>query len=179
MNLILVYGPPAAGKLTVATEVSKLKKYVLFDNHKATDYISEIFPRSNPAFDQVRSDIGKKIRIDVFAAASKAGVNLIATYAPLATGMDDFINQTITAVEHANGSVLLVHLLPSREVLLKRVIDESRRGKKIDTTERWREVVDGGKESLRTFEGREHCVIDNSHLSPTEVAEKIIKHYNL
>ena len=43
MNLIFIYGPPAAGKLTVATEIAALTGYKVFHNHLSIDCIEPIF----------------------------------------------------------------------------------------------------------------------------------------
>lgn len=78
MKLILIYGPPAAGKLTVATELAAMTGYKLVDNHKATDFLEEVFPRSDIGLHPWRSKLGRKIRIDLIGAAAEADVNLIS-----------------------------------------------------------------------------------------------------
>lgn len=178
MNLFFVYGPPAAGKLTVAVELAKQTGYKLLDNHKAIDYLSEVFPRSDPRYDSVRSQLGRKVRLDIFEAAAKADVNLITTFAPLSQGMHDFMRQVRSNVEAAGGTVCFVQLLPSHEVLLDRVTHESRQNKKIDTVERWHEVVANNPGAFETFPDVKHCVIDNSDLSPTDTAKQILDYYS-
>lgn len=177
MKLFFVYGPPAAGKLTVAVELAKQTGYKLLDNHRAIDYLSEVFPRSEPKYDSIRSQLGRKVRLDIFEAAAKADVNLITTFAPLSHGMHDFMRQVRSAVKAAGGKVCFVQLLPSREVLLDRVTHESRLNKKIDTIERWHEVVGNNPGAFETFPDVRHCVIDNSNLSPSEVTEHIRDYY--
>ena len=44
MNLIFIYGPPATGKLTIATELAALTGYTLFHNHPSLNLAREIFP---------------------------------------------------------------------------------------------------------------------------------------
>jgi hypothetical protein len=179
MKLLFIYGPPAAGKLTVGIELSKLTGYTLLDNHKATDYLPEIFPRSNPAFESVRSRLGRKIRIDIFAAAAQANVSLITTFAPISEGMHDFVRAVKDAIESNGGEFCPVQLLPSHEVMKQRVLGESRRNRKIDNVERWHEVLDGNKGAFETFPDFDHLVIDNSELSPEEAAQQIVDHYKI
>jgi shikimate kinase len=38
MPIVFIYGPPAAGKLTVAKELSAVTGYKLFDNHVTIDW---------------------------------------------------------------------------------------------------------------------------------------------
>lgn len=180
MNLILLYGPPAAGKLTVATELSNTLGYKLVDNHKAIDYLVELFPRSdNKELELARSRLGRKIRLDMFEAAANAGVNLITTFAPLSPGTTDFMRQVRATVEGAGGHALFVQLLPSRDVLLERVTAESRQGKKIDNHDLWHEVVGTNDAAFETFPDLEHCVLDNSDLTPAQAVEQIIQYYHL
>lgn len=177
MNLIVIYGPPAAGKLTVARELSELTGYKLVDNHTAIDYLAELFPRSEAAYDRVRSQLGRRIRLDIFAAAASAGVNLITTFAPLSPGTQDFLRDIRSVVAQHGGEALFVQLLPDREALLRRVHGESRLGRKIDTAERWHEVVGDNPAAFEPFPDLPHLVLDNTTLSPRQAAEQIIAHY--
>ena len=179
MKLIFLYGPPAAGKLTVATELAGITGYKLIDNHKATDFLEEVFPRSDAQLHPWRSKLGRKIRIDLVNAAAEADVNLIITFAPLSAGMFDFIRDIAQAVTGSGGELCMVQLLPSREVLEARVLSESRRHVKIDSVERWHELTDNNEGAFATFPDNEHLVLDNSALTPQQAAQAIAEHYQL
>lgn len=179
MKLLFIYGPPAAGKLTVATVLAEQTGYKLLDNHKAIDYLAEIFPRRNPAYSKIRSQLGRKIRVDIFAAAAKADVNLVTTFAPISEGMHDFVRAVKEAVESNGGEFCPVQLLPSQEVLEQRVFGEFRKDRKIDNLERWHEVVDNNPGAFEPFPDVEHLIIDNSDLSPEETARQISQHYHV
>jgi tRNA uridine 5-carbamoylmethylation protein Kti12 len=179
MHFIFMYGPPAAGKLTVATELAQMTGYKLLDNHRALDYLAELFPRSEPRYDAVRSALGRKLRIEVFAAAASAGVDMITTFAPISPGTVDFMRAVRQAVENAGGTMCMVQLLPSRQTLHERVADESRKDRKIDNVARWDELIAPNPEAFATFPDMEHLVLDNSALSPQAAAQKIVEHYRL
>jgi tRNA uridine 5-carbamoylmethylation protein Kti12 len=179
MNLILIYGPPAAGKLTVANELNQIINYTVLDNHKVIDYLPVLFPRSKPEFEDVRMRLGRKIRLNVFEAAAESGLNLITTFAPISEGRHDFVRDIIQSVERYGGNVCLVQLLPSAQALEMRVTDETRRGRKADTLERLHELIEAHPAMFETFPDREHLVIDNTDMSPSEVARTITDHYNL
>lgn len=179
MKLLFIYGPPAAGKLTVATALAGKTGYKLLDNHKVVDYLPEVFPRENHDYDKIRSQLGRKIRIDIFAAAARADINLITTFAPISEGMHDFVRRVKQAVEANGGQFCAIQLLPSIEVMEQRVLGESRRVRKIDNIERWHELMDGNAGAFETFPDVEHLVIDNSELSPEAAAQQIVDHYKL
>ena len=48
MKLILLYGPPAVGKLTIAKEIARLTGFKLFHAHLTSDLVEAIFPRDPP-----------------------------------------------------------------------------------------------------------------------------------
>jgi adenylate kinase family enzyme len=46
MKLIILYGAPAAGKLTVAKELAKTTDFVVFDNHQIIDIVEPLITRA-------------------------------------------------------------------------------------------------------------------------------------
>jgi len=42
MKLVILYGPPATGKLTLAKEISKKLGYKIFDNHQTMDFLNSV-----------------------------------------------------------------------------------------------------------------------------------------
>jgi hypothetical protein len=74
-TLIYIYGPPASGKLTVATRLSELTGIPLFHNHLTVNAVTPIFAFGSPPF----TEAVQAMRRGVFKAAAKAGVSLIYT----------------------------------------------------------------------------------------------------
>jgi chloramphenicol 3-O-phosphotransferase len=180
MKLVLLYGAPASGKLTVATELAQITGYPLMDNHRLTDYVRELFPRrADPVVSRIGSRLGRKLRLDLFEGAAEANIDLISSFAPLSEGAFDFLRDVYARVEAAGGSVCLVQLAPDHDTLRKRVRGESRLGKKLDDLEIWDKITDANPEAFAPFPDREHLIIDNSDLSPVETARKIVEHYDL
>lgn len=179
MNLILIYGPPAAGKLTVANKLHELIGYTVLDNHKATDFLPVVFPRSVPEFENLRMQLGRKIRLMVFEAAAEHDVNLIITFATVSEGRHDFIRDIHRAIERHGGTVCLVQLLPDRATLEHRVQAETRKGVKAETVARLHELINDHPAMFESFPDTKHLVIDNSELQPAEVARLIVAYYDL
>lgn len=179
MKFILLYGPPAAGKLTVAKELANMTGYTLLDNHLVTDSLLQLFPRDRVEFEASRAKLGREVRLLIYKSAAQNDVSLIITFAPLAEGANDFIRSIQAAVEHAGGEVCLVRLQPNDEALEERVVGASRTGGKVQTVNRLRELMTLYPVMYETFPDREHLVIDNSDMSPEHVARLICEHYDI
>lgn len=176
MNLIFLYGPPATGKYTVATELEKQTGYKLLDDHIAIDLSRQILPE----FDERLFELARKVRLDVFKAAAKYNKNLIFTY--VYTGQElenDFINATIKLIRDQGGNAYFVQFVAPLGVILSRISQESRK--------QFRQLVD--KQVLK-MQMQQYDIdvsipvdgilkIDTSVLQPTESARKIIDSFNL
>ena len=50
MKLIIIYGPPAAGKLTVANAIAERTGIKVFHNHLSIDCVKPVIEFGTPAF---------------------------------------------------------------------------------------------------------------------------------
>lgn len=124
MNLIFIYGPPAVGKLTVASEISKITGSPVFHNHLTQDLASEIYPD----FCKNKFKLAEAIRLNVFDFAAKNNTNLIFTHVYASGDEDDkFVSNVIDIIKKYNGSIYFVQLTAPRDVLYDRVGNESRK----------------------------------------------------
>lgn len=175
MNLIILYGPPASGKLTVAQELIPLLEYKLFHNHLTIELAKEIFPE----YSDVRTELVSKLRLDVFEAAAAAGINMIFTFVYASKVDDDFLNRVCAIVESHQGSVYFVQLVPDDLTLEQRITGESRltysKIKQLPILQNLMEKYD-----LRTpYPHPSTLSIDNSTIPASEVAQRVISHFNL
>ena len=173
--MILVYGPPAAGKLTVSTELAKLTGYKLFHNHVSIDCVRPVFEFGTPPFFRMV----ERIRMDMLAEAAREGVDVIHTFVYAHGPDDDYVARVIAAVEENGGTAELVMLTCRVDETLARVSNEERLSmRKIATPSTLAELHE--KYDLYTpYPGRESLVIDNTDLPPDECASLIIRHYDL
>lgn len=176
MNLIFIYGAPATGKLTVAKELTKQTGYKLFHNHLTVDLVDSIFEFNSEQAGRLSS----KFRLEMFEEAAKAKIPGIIFTFVYAKGLDDeFVQQVIDTVAPYDGKVKFVLLKCNKEELLKRVEEESRRDfKKIYEPEKLKALFEK-YEMFSPVPQQESLIIDNTQISPSEVAKQIIQHYNL
>ncbi len=176
MKLVFIYGPPAAGKLTVATELARTTGFKLFHNHLSVNLLTPVFEfGSRPFFKLI-----DKFRLEVIeeaAAEQISGLIFTFCYAP---GINDaFVESVVRAVERHAGQVCFVRLYCERASLEARVTAENRHahGKLIDVNS-LREFLDR-YDMFSAVSIRESLSIDNSDLTPRAVARKIIAHCEL
>src|SRR5688500_4290848 len=76
-RLVHIYGPPAAGQLSVAQELAALTGYKLFHNHLVVNAVSSLFDYGGDDYLRVML----RVRLELVEEAIRAGVNLIHTQA--------------------------------------------------------------------------------------------------
>jgi shikimate kinase len=175
MKLIIIYGPPAVGKLTVANEVAKRTSFRVFHNHLSIDAILPIFEfGSQPFFRLV-----ELIRVETIAEAARENVDLIYTFC-YAKGLDEMHVEKISNAAKENGAeVHFVLLTCTTDELLRRVVAEDRKRFRKATT------VEMMNQFLETYELREPVpygetlTIENTDLSPEDAGDMIIDHFGL
>jgi hypothetical protein len=175
MKLVIIHGPPAAGKLTVATEVARRTGFKLFHNHVSIDCVKSVFDFGSSSFDRLI----EIIRVETIAEAARAGVDLIHTFV-YAFGEDDaHFHKLIAAAEDNGGTVHIVLLRCEDEVRKTRINEESRIriGKLTDP-----ESIEASRKRYElesALPGRETLVIDTALTSPEKAAFEIIHRFQL
>ena len=175
MRLLFLHGPPAAGKLTIATEIARRTGFKLFHNHVSIDCVKPVFEFGTPPFLRMI----ETIRFAMIAEAAREGVDLIHTFVYAFGEDDEHFRKLIASAEDNGGEVHLVLLKCEPEELKARIGNESRVkiGKLSDP-----DAVDRslGKYELRTpIPGRESLVIDTTELDPQVAARQVIDHFAL
>ena len=177
MKLLIIHGPPAAGKLTVANVLAEKTGFRVFHNHLSIDCVRPVFEFGTEAFWRVN----QKIRREIVAEAARQEIDVIQTFCYAKGADDDNFQEFVDAAEKNGGEVHLVLLVCGNEERKRRIVDESRVriGKLTDPN-----GIDASHllhDLFSPFTGHEEetLVIDTTNIPPQEAAERIIKHYGL
>jgi len=123
LKLIFIYGPPAVGKLTVATELAKQTGFKLFHNHISLQFVQSVFEFGTKLFWRLTD----KFRLEMLEEAAKERVDTVFTFVYVKGTDDSFVRQTIRRVRSRGGQVCFVRLHCHEEELAKRVKTKARR----------------------------------------------------
>jgi RNase adaptor protein for sRNA GlmZ degradation len=175
MKLIFIYGPPAAGKLTVANEIAKRTGFKVFHNHLSIDAIGPIFEFGTESFFKLVSTI----RTETIAEAARQNVDLIYTFCYAKGSDDEHVKQIAEIAEQNGGQVNFVLLTCEKATLEARVKEQSRSAfRKVNDIGLLRKLLEEN-DLFSMVPQRESLWIDNTNLSPDAAAEKIIEHFGL
>lgn len=175
MKLVILYGAPAAGKLTIATELARRTGFKLFHNHLSIDCVKPVFDFSTKPFLRMI----EAIRFALIAEAARENVDLIHTFVYAFGEDDEHFAKLIASAEDNGGEVHLVLLKCDANELRSRIGNDSRVriGKLTDPGS-----VDGwfSRYDLRsTYPGRDSLVIDTTGTSPDAAVDSIVAYFGL
>ncbi|MGB9181681.1 MAG: AAA family ATPase [Pyrinomonadaceae bacterium] len=176
MKLVFIYGPPAAGKLTVAKALADATAFKIFHNHLSINCVEPVFEFGTKPFYRL-VDL---IRTETIEEAAREKINgLIFTFCYAAGSDEPFVRKIIERVEKHGGEVCLVQLICEKSALEERVLSEERRNfGKASNLSILGEILER-HDLFSAFPDRSSLTIDNTSLAPQEAAQRIVAHYNL
>jgi chloramphenicol 3-O-phosphotransferase len=172
MRLIVLYGMPASGKLTVAQELKAITGLPLFHNHLVVDLLLSTFAFGSAPFVELREEIW----LSFFREAVRATLpGLIFTFAPEATVRAGFIPTLVETVRGEGGTVEFAELVCPLDEIRRRIEAPSRREYgKLASLELFEEL-----QAARTFEAltmpAPKITVDTSTCTAAEAAQAIAR----
>ena len=185
-DLVFVVGPPAVGKMTVGMELAARTGLKLLYNHQTIELLLKFFPFDSRQFARLTLEFRRRI-VEEIAASDLPG--LIFTYVWAFDQAADHaeIQSYASIFSSAGGAVHYVELQAPQDVRLQRNDTPLRlehkaskrdvawsRGNLIRSDARYQ--LDSGD---RFADRADWLRIDNTHLSPAEVAEQVIGRFEL
>lgn len=122
-HVILIFGRPGVGKLTVAEYLAEETGYSLLHNHAVVDLATSLFTFGTPPFVSLREKLWH-LSVDAVLRARSPGV--IMTFAPEASVTDGFIPSLQKRAATGGGSLHLIELRCSSAENEKRIASDSR-----------------------------------------------------
>ena len=186
---MILFGPPAVGKMTVGYELCKVTGYKLLHNHMTVEPLIEVFPFGSPPFVRLAGEFRRRIIEEAFDADLPGLVFTIVWAFNLESDTD--VVQSYTELAAARGTpARLVELYADQEERVRRNGTEFRQDRK--RTHRDQELslrilrdfdrdhvmntdADIPERARALLEQHRHLRVDNTHLQPAETAALIAR----
>lgn len=183
MKLVLLFGNAAVGKMTVGQELMKLTGLRLFHNHMTIEPVIEIFGQFHtPAIARCR-----EVLFEEFAKTDSYGMIFTYMWAFDQQSDWDYVERIKSIFAPYGTEFYYVELTASQEVRLERNATENRLRHKASKRDvelsNQRLLKDDAQYRLESREGEipfpNYMKIDNSDLSPEQVAKRIQERFAL
>lgn len=184
MHLVVLFGPPAVGKMTVGHELCRLTGYRLFHNHLTIEPFLGIFEFGSPSFGRLSSEFRWRV-IEEAIASDLPGLVFTFVWGLELEEDRDLVQGYVDLVEEAGGRVSFVELAAPLAIRQERNNSEFRLAEK--KSKRDRAFNDANLVELETYvmntgrathadavlAGRPHLRLDNSDLPAAEAAQQV------
>ena len=184
--LLLVVGPPAVGKMSVGQAIAERTGLRLFHNHISVELALRYFDYGTPAFGRLSSEIRRRV-IEEVAASDLPGLVLTYVWAFDVPGDQQSVDRYAMPFRERGARVLFAELEATQAERLKRNECPSRLAEKPSMRDlqasRRRLLEQDAQYQLNSsgkFDERpDYLRINNTLLTPGEVAERVIEHFDL
>lgn len=184
-NLIVVSGPQAVGKMTIAEKIKERLGYSLMVNHDSIEVSDKIFGMGTPA----QKELNKIIRKGAFDTAIQYDIDMIFTFVTAFDSPEDieYLNNLRNMFEATGGQFYFVELEADVKTRLERNVTPHRLASKFtknDVERSKRDLLDTMEKYRLNSNDRElicanHMKINNTNLEPEEVADQVVEHFKL
>jgi hypothetical protein len=184
VHLVVVFGPPAVGKMTVGHEICLRSGYKLFHNHLTIEPLLEIFEFGTPSFQRLSGQLRRGV-VQEAVVCDLPGLVFTFVWGLELVEDRDFVQEL---VDLAGGRVSFVELAAPLKTRLARNNTEFRLAQK--KSKRDRAFNDANLRSLEDYvlntrpgvrtvaedllDRHEHLRIDNADRSAEDVAEEVV-----
>jgi hypothetical protein len=185
MDVIVIFGPPAVGKMAVGMELAAKTGFKLFHNHHVIELLLNFFEYGSPGFNRLRREFRMRI-IEELGKSACHGIIFTYVWALDCPEDEEELKHYFTGLDVTIEQVKFIELYADQKTRLERnstplrlAEKKSKRdtdwsaGNLLQTDARYRLNSEGD------FPYPHHLWIDNSGLGPGEVADIAISHFNI
>lgn len=182
MYFIIIFGPPAVGKMAVGTELEKASGIKLFHNHATIELVLNFFDFGTPAFSRLVNDFRRQIFREV-SESDLPGLTFTYVWDLESDENRAFVMESCATFEAADAKIALVELSADLEQRLLR----NRSPERLEAKPSKRNI-EKSESNLMHLEGNyklntsgesldmpyRHIAIDTSELSARQTAQRIM-----
>jgi hypothetical protein len=183
--LVLLFGPPATGKMTVGRALERATGFPLFHNHMSIELVLPFFDFGTPPFGRLVGGFREQLFEEV-AASEHAGMIFTYVWAFSEPADEQFVERVKSRFEKHGGRVVFVELWADLETRLHRNATPERLAEKPSK----RDVADSNRRLLgleakyrMTSDGDfpfdDYLWLDISDIEPEEAAARIVETFAL
>ena len=190
MNVLILIGPPAVGKMAVGMKLKEKLSYPLFHNHMTIELLVQIWEHGSPEFLELNSEFRRR----VFEVASRSNFLGFTYTAVVDFNLDmekKFITKFTNIFKNKGHEVFYIELFAELEKRIQRNKTELRITHKPSKKNiSWSEeklIAMESKHKMNSEDGDfikqkypdNYLRIDTTDLTVEETSEKIIEHFKL
>lgn len=180
MKFVVIFGPPAVGKMTVGHELSKITGFRLFHNHMTIELVLNFFEFGEPQFEALVSEFRQRVFEEV-AASDLPGLIFTFVWAVEHESDREFVERSCDIFRDKGAHVYFVELQADLEERLSRNETEfrlSHKASKRDIKSSRKRLLDDDEKYKLNSDGDSfikdnYLKIDNTNLSAVETAGMI------
>jgi len=192
MHLVVIFGPPAVGKMTVGHELTKLTGYKLFHNHMTVEPVLDIFAFGSPPYGRLVNAF-RRMLMEEAVDSGLPGLVFTFVWGLELDSDHELVSSYVDLVESRGGRVSFVELYADQAERITRNTTEFR----LDRKRSKRDVEfshgnllqldqefvmnTGGVPTIgeKVWAGRDYLRVDNTDLSAADVAARIGEAFDL
>jgi hypothetical protein len=186
MKLVVIFGPPAVGKMSVGYELARLTGLKLFHNHMTIELVLGLFEFGTPPFKRLVEEFRRRVFEEV-AGSDLPGLIFTFVWALDAEADRAFMERSCDIFRARGAEVYFVELEAELSERLRRNESEFRLAQKPSKrdVEKSRRLLlaDGERHRLNTdgdfFYEENYLKIENTNLPPLEAARRIVEAFGL
>ncbi|WP_417908689.1 hypothetical protein [Candidatus Electronema sp. PJ] len=124
---LFILGPPSSGKLSVSLSISRMNGFKIFDNSKTVDIAALLYDFNTPDYRRYRDSL----RFQFYTELLMSNIDgLISTFCYSGPDNNNYLNSIDYFLRKGGYITYFIYLIASENLLLNRVVDDSRTFKK-------------------------------------------------